>query len=215
MNPYYQDKYVTIYNGRCEDFDELSADLLLTDPPYGIGESLKNNASRGNLAIAKDYGKSDWDKFPVGFSVLKHWMDVTKLQVIWGGQFYPLPTTSCWFIWDKVNYGNDFADCEMAWTNLKGANRLIQYQWNGMLQGDMKNKETRVHPTQKPLPLMKWCISKIKEPVSSIIDPFMGSGTTCLASKVMNIKVIGIEISEKYCEVAAQRCSQEVMELNI
>lgn len=215
MKPYYQDKYVTIYNGKCEDYIDLAADLLLTDPPYGIGESLKDNHSRSCIAVSKDYGISDWDKTTVDSNLIQKWINSTKYSIVWGGQYYPLSPVSCWLIWDKENGENDFADCEMAWTNLKMATRIFRFRWQGMLQGDMKNKEIRVHPTQKPLPLMKWRISKIKEPITSIIDPFMGSGTTCLAAKVMNIPCIGIEISEKYCELAAKRCSQEVMELGI
>jgi DNA modification methylase len=217
MKPYYQDDSVTIYNADCRDvLPELNkVDLLLTDPPYGIGEAKGKNKSRGNLAISKDYGSADWDDKPIESVLLDKLRDKCRTQIIFGGNYYDLPPTSCWLIWDKVNGLTDFADCEMAWTNMKIATRLYRYTWNGMLQENMKNKEIRFHPTQKPLPLMKWCIGKVDTEVNTILDPFMGSGTTLRASKDLGKKAIGIEISEEYCEIAAKRMSQLVMNLEL
>lgn len=213
VKPYYQDKWVTIYHGDCREIlpSLPKVDLVLTDPPYGIGEAAGKNKSRRQLAQPKDYGIAKWDDKPIDY--MDDILSSGKYQIVFGGNFYEMPASSCWLVWDKQNTG-DFADCELAWTNLKKAVRKFEYQWNGMLQGDMKHKETRYHPTQKPLPLMKWCITQVKD-VQTILDPFMGSGTTCLASKILNKYCTGIEIEERYCEIAARRCSQEVMELGI
>jgi DNA modification methylase len=119
-----------------------------------------------------------------------------------------------WLIWDKRNDGTSFADCELAWTNQRSAARIFRWRWNGMCQEHGgRFKEQRLHPTIKPLALMKWCIGFFPE-TRSVLDPFMGSGTTLVAAKSLGCKAIGIEMNEKYCEVAAQRLSQEVFDFS-
>ena len=208
MKPYYQDDYCTIYHGDCREVELETYDLLLTDPPYGIGEAAGKNKSRVQLALPTDYGDSTWDDEPVSDWLLSAMRLVCEKHMIFGGNYYDLPPTSCWLIWDKMNGGSDFADCEMVWTNLKGAVRLKRHQWNGMLR---KGKEARWHPTQKPLEIMSWCLQQAGE-VESVLDPWMGSGTTLRACKDRSIHSVGIEINEKYCEIAAQRLSQEVLD---
>ena len=109
--------------------------------------------------------------------------ECSKNQIIFGGNYYAdyLPPSSCWIVWDKLNGDSDFADCELAWTSFKTAVRKIQYRWNGMLQGDMKHKEKRVHPCQKPLPVMEWIIEKYTNKDAIILDCFAGSCTTAVA----------------------------------
>lgn len=115
-------------------------------------------------------------------------------------------------MWDKDNGENDFADCELAWTNLPKAVRRFRWRWQGMLQEDMGNKEFRTHPNQKPLALMKWAISQAPQDCKVILDPFMGSGTTLRAAKDLGRRAIGIEREEQYCEDAANRLRQEVLQ---
>lgn len=179
-------------------------DALVTDPPYGIGENSKKVASRRKLATPTDYGDFEWDKTPC-FDGIAEAILISEYQIIWGGQFYPLSPTSCWLIWDKQNGSNDFADCEMAWTSLTGANRLIQYLWNGMIRRGEERQIPRVHPTQKPVDVMKWCIERLPDDCNLILDPFMGSGTTGVACAKMGRRFIGIEISEKYFDIACNR----------
>lgn len=186
--------------------------MVLTDPPYGINE-IKNNPSRGKLAVSKDYGLGEWDIEPISKELLSLVRSKGYKQIIFGGNYYELPPAKCWFVWDKENFGTDFADCELAWTNLNKAVRIFRFRWAGMLQGDMKNKEIRYHPTQKPVALMKWCILQAGADIEPVLDPFMGSGSTLFAAKQLNRKCIGIEIKEKYCEIAADRCRQMVFDL--
>lgn len=213
MTPYYQDDYCTIYHGDCREILTTlqKADLVLTDPPYGIDEAAGKNKSRGNLAAAKDYGFATWDQAPIDLVLLNNVIRAGDSVILFGGNYYALPPRSCWLVWDKENTG-DFADAELAWTNLNGAVRLIRWRWNGFLQ---KVKQDRWHPTQKPLELIRWCIDqadiKQKRSHELILDPFMGSGTTLRAAKDLGRKAIGIEIEEKYCEIAAKRLRQEVL----
>jgi site-specific DNA-methyltransferase (adenine-specific)/modification methylase len=155
-----------------------------------------------NLGVAKDYGKDDWDDEPIGLEHINLMTESAKWLIIYGGNFFQLPPTSCWLVWDKENTGA-FADAELAWTNLPKAVRLIRFMWNGMLRA---NGETRGdHPTQKPIGVMKWSISQLPEPNMTILDPFMGSGTTGVAAVQMHRQFIGIEREPKYFDIACKR----------
>lgn len=183
-------------------------DLMLTDPPYGIGEAAGKNKSRGKLANAQDYGNDEWDNAPPAAWLLGLMRDKSTWQIIFGGNYFELPPTKCVLVWDKENGASDFADAELAWTNLNKAVRLKRFMWAGMLQADMKNKEKRVHPTQKPTRIMEWCITQAPEDVMTICDPFMGSGTTGAAAMNLERKFIGIERERKYFDIACERISQ-------
>jgi DNA modification methylase len=216
--PYYDSDGVTIYNADCRKVLPWiePVDLLLTDPPYGIGESSKV-AKRATDGVSRPGGApkffeaSDWDN-----STPPRWlMDMANENatnaILWGGNYYGLPASSCWLVWDKDNGTTDFADCELAWTNMPKAVRKFKWRWNGMLQehgGD--KKENRVHPTQKPLALMRWCLSLVPD-AETVLDPFAGSGTTLVAARLEGRKAIGIEINEKYCEAAANRLAQRTL----
>lgn len=212
--PYYDSKGITIYHGDCREMlGSLGRmDALVTDPPYGIGEARGKNKSRSNAAPAKDYGVAHWDDAPAARWLLDWLCEITEFQIIFGGNYFALPPSPCWLVWDKDNSG-DFADCELAWTNLRKAVRKFIWRWNGMLQEPGGPKEERCHPTQKPLPVMKWALSHLTlRPQRTVLDPFMGSGTTLRAAKDLGLKAIGIEIEEKYCEIAARRLEQEVFD---
>ena len=182
-------------------------DLLLTDPPYGIGEAAGKNKSRKKLAAARDYGSDDWDNAPPHRELIDLMRTKARWQIIFGGNYFELPPSSCWLVWDKDNTG-DFADAELAWTNLKKAVRLKKWRWNGMLQEDMANKEDRVHPTQKPVPIMEWCLTQAPPDVITVLDPFAGSGTTGVACANMGKAFTGIERERKYFDLACERIAR-------
>ena len=216
LTPYYDEDGITIYNARCEHVLPFvgSVDLVATDPPYGIGEARKNHVSRGKLAAARDYGKSNWDDAPPEKWLVQQILSVSQWTIVFGGNFMDLPPSSCWLVWDKDNTTNDFADCELAWTNLPKAVRRLKWRWNGMLQEHAGNKkEARFHPTQKPVAVMKWAIQQAPPEAATVLDPFMGCGTTLRAAKDLGRRAIGIEIEEKYCEIAAERMRQKVLPL--
>jgi DNA modification methylase len=198
---------VTLWLGDCRDVLPLigRVDAVVTDPPYGIKEAAGKNASRGNIAVAKDYGTDAWDDETADDAVAIA-ISIARFSVVFGGNYYALPPSSCWLVWDKVNGENDFADCELAWTNLPKAVRRIRYMWNGMLRA---NGETRGdHPTQKPIGVMSWAISHLPGGTEAICDPFMGSGTTGVACANLGRSFIGIEREPKYFEVAQRRISE-------
>ena len=210
MKPYYDHAGIQIFHGDCRDILPTlpKVDLVLTDPPYGISEANGKNTSRSSLAKAVDYGVAGWDDNPVEQMFIDRLIRLSRHQIIFGGNYYALPPTSCWLVWDKINGANDFADCEMAWTSLPKAVRLIRHQWHGMIR---VGHEERWHPTQKPLNVMKWALSHAPKDCETILDPFMGSGTTLVAAKQLGRRAIGIELEEKYCEIAAKRLSQEML----
>lgn len=211
LEPFYADEWVTIYHGDSREIlpHLKSFDLLLTDPPYGIGEGdRKRIMSRGKLATPKDYGEEgNWDAEPVEEWVMFLARRLCQKQVIFGGNYYDLPPTKCWLVWDKENGENDFADCELAWTNLEKAVRRKLHRWNGMLR---KGKEARHHPTQKPLEVMAWALKQAGD-VQTVLDPWMGSGTTLRACKDAHVHCVGIERQRKYCEIAVDRMAQTTM----
>lgn len=192
----------TLYLGDCRDIllTLEVVEALVTDPPYGISEARNNNASRSRLAQSKDYGKSNWDDRTAD-EELSLAISKVRSAIIFGGNYYVLPPTSCWLVWDKMNGNNDFADCELAWTNLPCAVRKISWQWHGMIR---QGNEERYHPTQKPLGVMEWCLTHIPN-ATQVLDPFMGSGTTGVACVKMGRSFIGIEIDEGYFDIACRR----------
>lgn len=223
MTPYYQDDLVTIYHGSStgsftrREMTAFAFDAIVTDPPYGIAwtgttDSRRNRVVRPAFAIEGDAEPFD-PTWMVGYGLP---------TVLFGANHYAdhLPPSSAWIVWDKKPTGqrDDFGDGEMAWTNLGGALRIFRYLWvgggslakeNGTAAG--RGRAVGLHPTQKPVALMRWVIEKV--PGDLILDPYMGSGSTLVAAKSLGRRAIGIEIEERYCEIAAQRCSQEVLGL--
>ncbi len=196
----------TLYLGDCRDFlDGLQVDACVTDPHYGIGENSRKVASRGKLAAPKDYGSFDWDREPCPPEAIELIRSHSKYQIIFGGNYFNLPPSTCWLVWDKLNSTNDFADCELAWTNLPKAVRRIQWRWNGMIR---RGDDEREHPTQKPVGVMTWCIEHLPPSVETILDPFAGSFSTGVAAVQMGKKFIGIEVDPKYYEIGLRRIEQ-------
>jgi DNA modification methylase len=196
----------TLYLGDCREVLTTlgKVDAVVTDPPYGLGESnTKKHMSRGQLALTRLYPVlNDWDSKPITASDIDLLRQAGKWQIIFGGNYFELPPAKCWLVWDKLNGDNDFADCELAWTNLNKAVRRISFLWNGMLRAE---KGPRVHSTQKPVAVMEWCIKHAPADVETILDPYMGSGTTGVACVKLGRKFIGIEREPTYFDIACER----------
>ena len=203
----------TLYLGDCRDIlPQITADAVVTDPPYGIGESRKAAVrtkaakpdDRWRSRVPTDYDGSTWDDTPIDDETMQAVRNTAPVQVIFGGNYYSLPPAKCWLIWDKDNGGSDFADAEMAWTNLNKAVRLLRYLWNGFQKA---KPEERFHPTQKPVTVMQWCIVQAGHP-ETIFDPFMGSGSTGVAAMNLGLKFIGCEREQAHFETACLRIEQ-------
>jgi len=205
MKPYYQDDAVTIYHGDCREIvPQLGRfDLLLTDPPYGIGEHGGACRTRGRPGYAK-HAKMGWDYARPDADVFQLMLGAASMAIIWGGNYFAdlLPPTMGWLYWRKL-MGGDFSDGELAWTSRSAALREFTKCPKGMNKG---------HPCEKPLALMLWCIGLAGD-VQTILDPFAGSGTTGRAAKDLGRKATLIELEERYCEIAAKRMAQEVLPL--
>jgi len=167
-------------------------DAVVTDPPYGIGITKSNR-----LAVSRGMGGKNWDDEPIGPDVIAQMRGMSEYQIIWGGNYFDLPPTRAPLVWDKNNAGRDFADFELAWTNIDMVARRIILRPMNMDGG-------KVHPTQKPIQVMQWCLGFL--PASqTILDPFMGSGTTGVACVKTGRRFIGIEIDEDYFDIACER----------
>lgn len=191
--------------GDCRDIlqDLGGVDAVVTDVPYGIGEAAGKNKSRVSLVKPRDYGNMLWDNKPISPEEISSILKLAPWQIIFGGNYYALPATRCWLIWDKVNGKSDFTDCEMAWTNLPKAVRLIHYMWNGIMRAHGKPRGD--HPTQKPVGVMKWALSHLPEGVRTICDPYAGSGTTGVACVSLGFSFIGIEREPSYFDAMCRR----------
>lgn len=196
----------TLILGDClEVMKELEpVDAVVTDPPYGIGEANGKNKSRSKLVASVDYGSKAWDNGTADAAIYSA-IDLCKSAIVFGGNYYALPPSSCWLVWDKENGKSDFADCELAWTNLPKSVRKIRYMWHGMLRAN--NEPRGSHPTQKPLGVMRWCLNHVPN-AETILDPFMGSGTTGVACVQLGRKFIGIEQDPDYFQIACERIEE-------
>lgn len=163
---------------------DKSFDLAIVDPPYGIRQDGHRENNRSKLAKSKKYHKALWDMPAPDAKYFSELFRVSKNQIVFGANHFisAIPLNSpCWIVWDKDNTGN-FADCELAWTSFDTSVRKFKYRWNGMLQEDMRNKEERIHPTQKPVQLYRWLIHTYAKDCESILDTHLGSGSSAIAA---------------------------------
>ena len=203
---------IELIHGKWQDcIDKIGEiDLILTDPPYGIGvdTSMAKNSGQWNSTAPKgtyvDYG---WDKL-IPDEEMDRIVASAKKAIVWGGNYYRLPPSSSWIVWDKVTGNNCFADCELAWSNLGYAVRMITHEWHGFKR---VGSEPRFHPTQKPIGVIGFCldlyIKKYGIP-KLVFDPFSGSGTTLAACKLRGVNCVGTEMVEEYYKKAQLRLSQ-------
>ena len=211
------------YNMDCMDgmkeFPDGYFDLAIVDPPYVIGENGDKNHTRSNLAKAKDYKSfSGMDIKPPNEKYFNELFRVSKNQIIWGANHFisKMPfNSSCWIVWDKDNGNNDFADCELAWTSFSTAVRKIKYRWHGMLQQNMKHKENRIHPTQKPVALYEWLLNSYAKPGDIILDTHVGSASSLIACYRTNHPYVGFELDKQYYELSKKRLDAEMAQMRL
>ncbi len=219
MKPYYEHAGITIYHGDCRDVLEeweglrtQSFDLLLTDPPYGLKWS--ENYSGGSISAVVADEISRWDRRPDAETMIRC-RNICRHAVIWGGNYLAdiLGPTRAPLVWDKQIRGMHFADGEMAWTSFDyGTLRIFSFDGRTPETRIYANSSGRVHPTQKPEDVMIWSMRQARQS-ATVLDPFIGSGTTLVAAKRLGKQATGIEREERYCEIAAKRLSQEVLPL--
>jgi len=165
FSPYYDKDGITIYNADCRKVLPWlkKFDLLLTDPPYGIGESSKKQKTRQGhgLANQRNYGEYLWDKDAPPKWLIDSAQQAARTAILWGGNYYRLPASSCWLVWDKDNGDTDFADCELAWTNMPRAVRKFKWKWQGMLQETMGDKKEHRVVRQRLIDFRKGCFSNV------------------------------------------------------
>ena len=206
-------------------------DLAIVDPPYGIGEDGLKNHSRGKATKATRYTPKNWDNEAPKTEYFKELKRVSKNQIIWGANHFieniPNPNSSCWIVWDKDNTG-DFADSELAYASFKTAVRNFKWRWNGMLQQNMKNKQKRIHPTEKPIQLYEWllinyaqrkCNHKHSEQEREfctdcrnidvkILDTHLGSGSIAIACHNLKFDLTACELDKEYYDKAIKRLKE-------
>ena len=197
----------TVIQGDCLEIMKLMPDkcidLVLTDPPYGLGDRLLSGGGKmRNTPMKVLYRDSDWtDELP-NPEVFKEIFRISKNQIICGGNYFSLPPTRCFIAWDKKQAMPTFSQCEYIWTSFDRPAKLFSVS-----STDLK----RQHPTQKPIELMKYLVGKFSEEKETILDCFSGSGSTLVAAKQLGRNYIGVEISEKYCKIARERLRQDVL----
>ena len=209
---------INIYNKDClkalKKMQDNEFDLAIVDPPYGIDIHKMNytQSVKGGVAKRKDYSSvGDWDSSTPTDEYFKELFRVSKHQIIFGGNYFNLPLTKSWLIWDKRTqdkYSNDFADCEMAWNSFNKPAKIFRWLWSGMMQQDMKNKEQRIHPTQKPVKLYEWLLMNYAKEGDKILDTHLGSGSIAIACHNLGYDLEGYELDKEYFDNAIKRLKQ-------
>jgi DNA modification methylase len=199
--PYYQDAHVTLYCGDCREIlPELGKfDLLLTDPPYGHGDKWQGG-TWGAAEMYKDAMK--WDAETPSEDTIADVLKAATVGIVWGGNYFRLPPSRCWLSWEKSSRMDTLADFELAWTSMDRPCKAKRE--------DRNPDGKRVHPTQKPLSILQWCFGFVPD-AKTVLDPFAGSCTTGVAAKLEGRHATLIEISERYCEIGAERLRQGVL----
>ena len=196
-------------------------DLAIVDPPYGINIQKMNYTqnTKGGIAKRNDYSSvGNWDSETPTKEYFNELFRVSKNQIIWGGNYFELPLTKSWIIWDKKTeekYSNDFADCEMAWNSFDKPAKIVRYLWSGMLQPNMKDKQQRIHPTEKPYQLYKWLLDKYAKQGDKILDTHLGSGSIAIACHDYGFDLTACELDKEYFEAAMKRLKDHQKQLKL
>lgn len=203
------------YLAKCED---NAFELAIVDPPYGLGEDGKKSHSRGGNYKATKYKAKEWDKEHVKRNVLTEIQRCSKNQIIWGANHFANEfdsSSSGWIVWDKMEKTNDFSTCELAYTSFNKGLRRFKFLWSGYWQGDMKNKEQRIHPTQKPVKLYEWLLMNYAKEGDRILDTHLGSGSIAIACHNLGFDLVGCELDKDYFDAASNRLEKHKQQLRM
>lgn len=202
---------ITLYNADCMDvmreMPDKAFDLAIVDPPYGFNFGTFNRTNKdsyGNRYKANKYVNGDWDK---GIPTDEYWEQlfrITKNQIVWGGNYFPLPPCRGFVFWYKKNPVPNFSDGEFAWTSFNKPARCFDFRYYGNIQGNT-NADPKIHPTQKPVTLYKWLLGNYAKPGDKILDTHLGSGSICIACDALGFDMTGIELDQDYYQAAQQR----------
>lgn len=212
------------YNMDCmegmKEFPDKYFDLAVVDPPYGIKvDTNGRKKSRSRRTEARDYEPFEGEDLkPMDEAYFQELFRVSKNQIIFGANHFisKMPYDSpCWIVWDKNNGSNDYADCELAWTSFKSAVRIYRYTWAGMRQENMRNKEYRIHPTQKPVALYEWILINFAAAGDKILDTHVGSASSLIACRNTGHKFVGFELSKYYFDLSQRRYEQEAAQMHL
>ena len=213
---------IELHNIDCMEYlatlEDNAFELAIVDPPYGIGAAHKNFGSGGGNYKNSDYKSKDWDKVHVNGNVLTEIQRCAKNQIIWGANHFANEfnsSSSGWIVWDKMEKTNDFSTCELAYTSFERGLRRYKFLWSGYWQGDMKNKERRIHPTQKPVKLYEWLLMNYAKEADRILDTHLGSGSIAIACHNLGFDLVGCELDTDYFEAAKKRLQQHQSQLRI
>jgi site-specific DNA-methyltransferase (adenine-specific) len=188
----------TLYLGDCMEILPTlpKAGAVITDPPYGIAHLWKGGFSSKHgwgKAKGESVTRNEWDEKPLDEHAIQLLLAAADEHIIWGGNYFPLPPSRCWLVWNKPERNFTLAEAELAWTSKDSVVRVFD---------GPRSDQGREHPTQKPVGLMQWCVAKT---TGTVVDPFMGSGTTGVACADQGRKFIGIEVEKKYFDIACKR----------
>lgn len=202
-------------------------DLAIVDPIYGdvTGGGYTTNKYDGQAhhigKCAADqlaYHREVWNQPKTPPEYFKELFRVSKNQIIWGGNFFveSLPSSQGWIVWDKERPdGLTYSDCEIAFTSYNVGLRIFRYMWNGMLQGNMKDKEVKIHPTQKPVALYEWLLRNYAKDGDSILDTHMGSQSSRIAAYNLGFDYTGYEIDETYFKLGCERFEKHISQMSL
>ena len=200
-------------------YEDNHFDLAIVDPPYGIGINNQSQGKGGGVAKKIEYTKKDWDKTAPNKDYFLELNRVCKNVIIFGANHFieniPMANSSCWIVWDKDNGGTDFADSELAYTTFKTSVRNYKCKWSGMLQYNMKNKETRIHPTQKPIRLYEWLLMNYANEGDKILDTHLGSGSIAIACHNLGYDLTACELDTEYFDAAMKRLSNHQLQTKL
>lgn len=219
---------IDFYNRDCleamKDYPDGYFNLAIVDPVYGDvskGGYMtrdKEELIGSSAAKSKAYHLALWNQNKTGPDYFKELLRVSKNQIVWGGNYFSefLPCSQCWLVWDKQHaVERSFADCELAWTSFNKASRIFRYTWDGFIQGNMADREDRIHPTQKPVALYKWILSKFADKGDKILDTHVGSASSLIACYDLGFDATGFEVDNVYYEEGKSRLDEHQKQMSI